>query len=1826
MNKRMNRKGFTLAEVLIVVAILVVLASVGTVALVSHMRNMAKLEMDGQAKEIFVAAQNHLSMADSQGYMGTSNFGADDKKADPVEGVFIFYYIVNGASSFSDDPTSVLNQMLPRASMDETARLSGSYIIRYQKDPAQVLDVFYVSKTGRYTLEDGFDDDDYDNFMDFLDGEELDLKNYGDENAVVGYYGGTEVRNLNKGAELLVPTVEIINGEQLIVKVTDHNGSTNGGTNMMTLVFIDIAGKELSIPLKKSATDNLGKANYARLTGNPVVSGDDTEFTLIIDDVTSQKLHFAYNNAAGDISDFAGKDFTIGEDITVYAVAYNNSVLTNIAQSVPQDFNSLFASRSGSTAKIGCFRHLLNLDATVSGVATNPVTTAEQIANLDWNSFTLGGITDSDGSSLTASGEFYPVTPAASTFTYDGKDLSIANLVVEVSTGEAGLFAEFSSGTIKDLVLKDFTVKNTGSGNAGALAGSFGGTLISGVLAYNTADATTLGVTSASGHAGGLVGKMTAGKVDKSAAAVYVSATAGNAGGLIGLADGAVTVSNSYSGGHTEDAKYRNLTTASPSTSFNVQSASGNAGGLIGAAAGASLSVGTSYSTASAKAEAENTGAGGLIGNTSATTVTINNSYATGLALTGDKATTGAFVALSTSTITGEGNKFLSSLNASPSNLDSLGYTLAAATSSDAAFCLPTTPTDTRASAVPYDTALITGFGGKYSFPTIDQLNGVTDSTASLKPGITDRHYGDWQFPTMEILNYTLTNSDTLFTDITFKENTRYVTMVLFGETSKAATAFLLQLSDSQSNATIVDTGVLSTDEREITWRGEPNEGVVQPGFNVDAEKKTLTITFDDITTAKGHFASIFPNLVPGENVTLFAAGGKCSWAELQTLRTKVYPDDMENPGEIIALSDNSLFATPNALEEALTKLTNVEDKYKASGEYVTELTKKMSDCPAEVKNPRHLQNLDTSVSNVNAIASELTDEEIEEGTKLVTAAKLVESIDWADKKWNGKESESDQDLGWKTKKIYQYNSTTSTDEAGQFNGIYNEALTEFDGDNKTIKGMIISNTFGQGAGNAGLFRYVDNALTIKNLRLSEIEVDGDSGNAGAFVGEKAGSGLLTLDTVLADAEFKEITGTNAGGLVGLSSTNLTINNSAASMLVTASGAAGGLVGKLEPVTAETEETGETEDTAVSATITNSYVGGHTTGGLYTWIDDSDGSLKGNWNIVSNNGPAGGLIGWLNEDASLKIEKAFNAATVKAKDGCAAGGLVGLVDGTTSGLVLVYVIAPVYDVKEIESYEYDEETGTYSPKYTMTGGTSGSLFGMTANDIETASDSVFFLPDVYNDPLPSEIELTEEDETIYKTNISYVGGEGAGGVSNVSLASYFVDEDSASSNLIGVDHVSLLEEMTSPFDPVLRGRYEYPFALWTSFSFESDSPIRYFYGDWQPILNDNTVRLHVHFRPKITKIVDGVSVEVDPSSSTVDELAARETNIAVQIPYRPIEILLPYPASISEFGYHINDWALYYGDQTSGNLIVYDEDGMPPSVSASLSTFTLSSQQFKYAQDKGKDSNGDVHITIVANYSEDSDKHYKLQLWDWDKDVNPLGSVYTEHGSYMVMPAKDEDKQDIDLMTMLESKHLPMLNMPGYRFRGWYTEKDGGGTRVYTTAYDAENKKFVMTYTGDETVTVSETGDLDLYAWYEKVPQQAVDLEFYLKVDDDVDPVYYNSYTFSFDAEKGLSSSLPYPGSNLTYLSKQWLDETEGATEPATITNDGTSQLLLLTVAPSGELHNDPPVIRYRIVFRGQADMDGYAVLYELEHTKKNEDGTYSSRDKISFPWGNLPA
>ena len=66
-NKKLRSdRGVSLAEVLLVVAIVLVLAGIALIAVFAYQRSMAQLERDGIAKEIFVAAQNHLTAAHSQ--------------------------------------------------------------------------------------------------------------------------------------------------------------------------------------------------------------------------------------------------------------------------------------------------------------------------------------------------------------------------------------------------------------------------------------------------------------------------------------------------------------------------------------------------------------------------------------------------------------------------------------------------------------------------------------------------------------------------------------------------------------------------------------------------------------------------------------------------------------------------------------------------------------------------------------------------------------------------------------------------------------------------------------------------------------------------------------------------------------------------------------------------------------------------------------------------------------------------------------------------------------------------------------------------------------------------------------------------------------------------------------------------------------------------------------------------------------------------------------------------------------------------------------------------------------------------------------------------------------------------------------------------------------------------------------------------------------------------------------------------------------------------------------------------------------------------------
>ena len=789
-----NRKGFTLAEMLMTVAIILILAGVSFVGVISYLRHLKQLENDGIAKEIFIAAQNHLSMASSQGFLGRDKFGTEEDKEKGIN-----YFIVNGIDN-SDD--SVLNLMLPFASIDETVRNGGSYIIRYQKNPAIVKDVFYASKTGRFNHT--FDSGEYINLIDSFTGDDKKSarRSYGNDNSVIGYYGGA---GLNESVlTLKLPTIKVTNAERLQVDITNPDDNlidlaTNGVQLKLIITGLN-TGYRKSIPL---ITSN-GNYNYLDSTA----SKQGTKFTVVLDDITEANNQFAYLFRKG--SSFEGdvnEALIPGEDIEIKAVAFSNKVLANIAESAVSKTNSIFGDGteaiSNGTAIISNIRHLENLSKNISNVnySFNNDTdstksynyiTEKQTADLSWIDFQIKvnelknktgsatvttTITPEESSGTEVSGvQIYPMMGTASTsgkfipvtteiaLNYRGQGNKISGITVETSEN-AGLFGTLVfDSTVSDLELVDFDIKSTDN-SAGALAGIANKSTIKNVLAHNELQDDSVLTISGKGNTGGLVGTMAeGGSITASAAAVYVKSTNGPAGGLVGSASGGSIIS-SYSGGHTDGESGMYTTNDSGKGRINVIAGSGTAGGLVGTVSNGTITH--CYSTCSVSGTTE----GGFAG--SVTSSNISNSYATGLvkwskpsnesgstsggSSTSSLDTIGAFIG--TGSAGGNNNHYFDLMND--------GLKAVAGKDSEQVNAIDNNLADYQvffdrggtAVAYPYDNRLMLENRGKYYYLSVEELGGTLTKNNSNDPDyFVQSHYGDWCSPETLVIN-TGTNS-----------------------------------------------------------------------------------------------------------------------------------------------------------------------------------------------------------------------------------------------------------------------------------------------------------------------------------------------------------------------------------------------------------------------------------------------------------------------------------------------------------------------------------------------------------------------------------------------------------------------------------------------------------------------------------------------------------------------------------------------------------------------------------------------------------------------------------------------------------------------------------------------------------------------------------------------------------------------------------------------------------------------------------------------------------------------------------------------------------
>ena len=364
--------GYTLAELLIVVGIIAILAAVSFPALI-HMRNsLRQTELDDRAKEIFTVAQNQMSGLKLCGKLPVPQpEGADGQKMDEsmVPSDYVdgqgekpdTYALCHGDSTFlwMNDTA-----FAPGLVKDD----GGSYVIEYNRQTGRVYAVFYwEEKGGAFQRDSQFSYPQH-----FNQYESLDLRGAANRKnrmtPSVGYYGG-EAAALVEGTENLEFAVILRNAEELQVTISMDQrlwdrtayqieiGSKTDPEHSPVYTY-RLKGRNLSL---ESPVDAVQSAD---LGFDVEAAGDGkSQYTITLDSLRPG-LHFADN--------FSG--IAAGDDLRISVTGYGaSSDQLYLPQVRTVEINSLFAGLRGGDGRgesvlIENGRHLQNLSWEVSGL------------------------------------------------------------------------------------------------------------------------------------------------------------------------------------------------------------------------------------------------------------------------------------------------------------------------------------------------------------------------------------------------------------------------------------------------------------------------------------------------------------------------------------------------------------------------------------------------------------------------------------------------------------------------------------------------------------------------------------------------------------------------------------------------------------------------------------------------------------------------------------------------------------------------------------------------------------------------------------------------------------------------------------------------------------------------------------------------------------------------------------------------------------------------------------------------------------------------------------------------------------------------------------------------------------------------------------------------------------------------------------------------------------------------------------------------------------------------------------------------------------------
>lgn len=523
--------GFTMVELLTVIAILLLVGLIAVFSLSKLRRSLRQHELDARAEIIYVAAQNRMAELRAAGCEGLYSKGLSDgdngvyamafdgtHMDESSRDVEFCYLYVNDAS---DKRTGAPAALLPDTAVDKDL-WNGCWCIEYAPSTGSIYAVFYSeSPLPSYTDLNG-------NYRNF---------NYRARTASVGYYGGdiAQTQDISK----FNPSISIENAEKLTVTFYSNNPSDDTSAHPLTFSI--------------TISDQLGGSYTRTVTGLQgglqQLDSRNYKYQWVLDDLTSSNKRF-FAQTDGKVS--CGTPITIKLTVSSTDPSIDTVFTTRTTNGLFDDRTDL--GYGENTALVAYGRHLANLSDT-SHVNAVIITSAVQVDDI---SFFDDPADKTDWYSLyTANGvKFSPIYNKNLTsfsgihFISGSYEQHIINGLTVSSSSAAGLFSTFS-GKISNAILVNSQI--TG-GVAGGLAARTDGALtlencrvylteLSGLKAAS-ADAVPARITGTT--VGGLVGIADHSLTIQNSFASTIIKGSTAAAGLVGHAQGAVSVSRSY--------------------------------------------------------------------------------------------------------------------------------------------------------------------------------------------------------------------------------------------------------------------------------------------------------------------------------------------------------------------------------------------------------------------------------------------------------------------------------------------------------------------------------------------------------------------------------------------------------------------------------------------------------------------------------------------------------------------------------------------------------------------------------------------------------------------------------------------------------------------------------------------------------------------------------------------------------------------------------------------------------------------------------------------------------------------------------------------------------------------------------------------------------------------------------------------------------------------------------------------------------------------------------------------------------------------------------